>query len=340
MLIVHLYPSNILELVQYASLLTDLTDEEVVTTDNQKAFQQICTDRMPDIVHVHGCSQEMVKSAEWARKKGARIVITPHGQLESWELGNSAKLLSGLKNLVSRTYCLIARSEIEAAELRALGWNERIEVVRNPILTGTASKEELLKQHHRIYQKVMDSYVLELMDDYTLHALQVLLKVGITGDDRWGEPIEKEAVNWHHLLIYAQLEGIMTFVERGCSCMRIPLPDKPVASCYLPNHYVAPISLAGKHFSDIFTSIVNQVSTESLSLLSLAELDQALRREDIEDDVIMQQMEIERKSSFFAALLTVLNEQTGLDEGFMPCTPADNDETNRIRTSIKKHLEI
>jgi hypothetical protein len=186
----------------------------------------------------------------------------------------------------------------------------------------------------------MDSYVLELMDDDTLHALQVLLKVGITGDDRWGEPIEKDAINWHHLLIYTQLEGIMTFVERGCTSMGIQLPEEPVASCYLPSDYVPPVSFAGRHFSDIFTNITHQVSDGSLSLLSLAEFDQALRREDIEDDVIMQQMEAEKTSLFFAALLTVLNEQTGLDEGFMPCAPVDNDETNRIRTAIKKHLEI
>lgn len=341
MYIVHLYPPNDPEIAQYVSLLTRLTDEHIETADNPDTFQQLCADRRPDIVHLHGCRfPQLLKAADAMRQQGVRIIVCPHGQMESWEMDHRKLRSTGLRSVVGHAYCLVARSEIEAAELRKTELNPRIEVLRNPILTRTTSPSEFQNHYLRIYRQVMDSHPLELLDAPTLHALRILLKVGITEDDRWGEPIAVEHVDWHHLLIYAQLEGILPFIEKGCLHAGIPLPAAPIPDSYVPASYVRPVSLLGKPLSDLVKIICQQVCTYSLPLLSLAELDWALRREDIEDDIVMQQLTADKMNHFFAALMTVLHEQTGLDEGFMPCEPVDNKETNRIRTAIQKHLQI
>ncbi len=341
MRIIHLYPPHIPELAQYVFLLTELPGVEMEATDDVKTFLQMCEGKKPDIVHLHGCQHaDYNKVALQAQQQGARIVITPHGQLEPWEMDQRIIKSLRLKGLVNHAYSLIARSPIEHQELKELDWNNRIEIIRNPILTRTTNKETCLELHRKVYQKVMDSYVLEMMDETTTNVLRTLLKVGITEDSRWGSPVEESLVNWHYLLIYAEQEGILPLIEKGCQIMGIKLSETTAAPSYLPSKYDTPTPLAGKPILEMVIDIKRHVDKGTLSLLSLAELDKALRNDDVEDDVLMQQIETEELSNFFAALMTVMNEQTGLDEGFMPCTPTDNKETKKIRTTIKKHLQI
>ncbi len=339
--IIHLYPSHVSELAQYVSNLTSSLGSDCEATDEVKIFMQRCEQHRPDIVHLHDCQHaDYIRAALTARQKGARIVLTPHGHLESWELDDLMKQPSGLQQLVTHAYCLIARSSIEAEELRKLGWNSRIEIIRNPILTKTTSLKSCVQQHLRVYRQVMDSYVLEKLSADSLHALRTLLRVALNDDSRWGEPFDAAAVEWHYLLIYAQQEGILHLLEKGAQLMGIPLPEKTAAPSYLPDGYRKPTSLAGKSIPDMVAAIRRQVGEGQLALLSLAELHQALHREEVEDDRVMELLQGARLSTFFAALLPVMNEQTGLTEGFMPCQPVDNNETKQIRTTIQKHLEI
>jgi len=341
MRIVHLYPPLSTELAQYVSLLTELPHEKTEATDDVKTFLKECTEKRADIVHLHHClNTEFINAVLTAQQQGARIVLTPHGKLESWEMNEQMKNPPGLRKMVTHAYCVIARSEIEAQELKMLGWNKRIVIIRNPILTQTTNKATCLEQHQHIYQQVMDSYVLEKMDQSTLHALRTFLKVGITEDERWKDELNTNAINWHYLLIYARQEGILPYIEQGCRLMNINIPEKTATPSFLPDTYEVPTQLGGFNVFEKVLNIHQQVTEGKLSLRSLAELDQALRKDEVEDDVVMQQMDTEKLTNFFAALLTVMNEQTGLDEGFMPCQPVENKETNRIRTTIQKHLQI
>ncbi len=339
--IIHLYPPHIPELAQYVSILTELSGVQCEAIDEVKTFLSKCDEDRPDIVHLHGCRQvEYVKAALAARQKGIRIVLSPHGQLESWELKERVRLPNGLREMVSHAYCVVVRSSIEAEEFKKLTWNTRVETIRNPILTRTINPEICLEQHRKVYQQVIDSYVLEKLSDHSLNALKTLLKVGITGDRRWGEPFDTTTVEWHELLIYAQQEGITSYIKTGCLLMGIDYPEKAVAPSYLPDQYVSPTSMKGKTVPEMVYDIQQLTAEGHLSLLALAELDQALRKENVEDDVVMEQLRNEELDRFFAALLTVLSEQTGLTEGFMPCSPIENNETKQIRTTIQKHLEI
>jgi hypothetical protein len=348
--ILHIYTTNIPDIAQYVSNLSTMSGVHSDVEDQPKALQQMLNARCPDIVHVHGCSSEHIKIALKARQQGARIVLSPHGQLEPWEQPQAVtSRLMGINNLTSHAYCLIARSPIEADTLRELGWNKRIEIIPNPLITSTTTNEQCLQRHQRVYQQVMDSNILELMDENTISALRILLKVGITGDERWAPSFAANEVNWRQLLIYAQQEGILPLIEKGCYAKGVTIPDliqtsaalaEQIPPTYLPDRYQNPVILGGQSLVEKVRTLQQQVADETLSLLSLAELDKALRCDDVDEDILMQLLIAEKLDTFFASLLTVLSEQTGFDEGFMPCPPLDNRDTNHIRTVIKNHLQI
>ncbi|MBQ8158538.1 MAG: glycosyltransferase [Prevotella sp.] len=313
---------------------------QMMMADEAEGIQQQCEALQPDIIHLHGFgSAKANKAVVWAQKQGYRIIITPHGELESWSKDSEA-IGSHMRTIISHAYALVARSEIEAAELRNLDLNPRIEIIHNPFITKTTSADRMTREYFAVYEKALNSNVLELFNDETRTVIKTFLKAGITGDERWVTPCEMNGVDWGLLSTYAEQEGITAFCERGMLTLGLTGLLQPAAPSYLPNHYEKPESIAGKTINDMVHIIRNQVSTNNLPLLSLANLDVALRHEDVEDDVVMQQLETEHLTDFMASLLTVIAEQTGLDEGFMPCAPKEDNTTRQIRSSIVCHLQI
>ena len=172
--IIHLCPSTDFELMQYVSMMF-ASDEEPFITDNGDVFISLCKKSRPDIVHLHGCdSAELVKLTSKSQRQGIRTIITTHGRLDAT---SSVAHTHMAKEVLAHAYALVARSTMEADELKAMGVNKRIEIVSNPLVTRTTSEENLRASYKRIYQCVMESNPLELMNDATKEALHKLLKV-------------------------------------------------------------------------------------------------------------------------------------------------------------------
>lgn len=339
--VLHIYPPSDSMIAQYVNLLKEDKSIEMMVCDEPKQIQQRCQEFCPNIIHLHGCNApSFTKAALWAKSQGFRIVVTPHGQLEPWEPVSQKTDNMGLSTLISHAYTVIVRSPMEAEELRKQGWNSRIETVYNPIVTRATTIDKMQEDHRRIYEQVMASNVLELMNKEMKSALRTLIKVGITDDERWGKPFDPNLINWNLILIYAELEGITSYVERGMMNMGISIQKKNLTPQYLPNDYKKPESIAGKPIVEMVRLIHHDCQMNELALLPLVELEQALRYDDVEDDVLMQQLKNEKLDSFFSALMQILKEQSDFDEGFMPCLPTDSAVTERIRDRIKRHLEI
>ena len=353
MRVFHIYPKDDPTIARYVGLLKDIADSRCEVGEDMKVLQRECQDFKPDIIHLHGCRNGALINMVWeAYRQGKRVVLTPHGQLSSWERTDHRidRQQGILQKLVKHSYAVIARSSIEEAELTKIGWSSRIEIIPNCLLTRTTTAEKCLKSHASVYQKVMDSNVLELMDEYTLKALRTLLKVGIMGDERWGEPLNTDAINWHLLQIYTTQEGVSSIIERGLLSMGIVAPRSNTGysaatpfgtfNNYLPTSYQKPIDMTGKPLLEQVSALYKQCQEGNISLLSLASLHQALCCDDVEDDVLMQQLDACHLLDFMEALMPVMREQTGLDEGFMPCQPIEGKTTKRIRLLIKEHLSI
>ena len=281
-----------------------------------------------------------------AHHHGARIVFTPHGGLEPWIINERrlseklAKTLFWQRRLVECSYVIIAQGSMEAKSLKLLGWNPRIETIRNAVITNSITPEAMAQQTKEVYRKVMDSNTLELMSDDSRQLLVLLLKAGITGDRRWitnAQPPSIPEDEWRRLLIYADHENVRTVIDKGIRILDLHAPyiDLAHVKSYLPTGYQLPKPAA----HDIL-SLVGEIIHGALTLRHLVELDRLLRRPDVNDERINNVLDERRQLKYYRRLLQLLTEQTALDEGFLTADPLDDKQTQRMRNLLKKHLRI
>lgn len=313
----------------------------------------------PDIVHCHGCwNYWVVKAGNSARRQGARVVLSPHGQLEPWvkkekDLKDKLPML-WQKGFVESAYCIITFGKMEEKFLRKLKWNPRVEVIHNALITNSISRQEMSTQTFAVYQKVMDSNVLELMDEDTLKLLAIIIKAGIMGDARWLEPhretaplYEPQNDEWRKILIYAEHQNVRNYVDYGINILGLNAPgiDTEKIASYFPEGYKKPQAiktLIGDYKgdeTDYVVRMIRQLEKEPL-LLHLIELTRELYRDNVNDDKTRELLEKKKMSRFAGRLMQVLNEQTLLDEGYMPVDPVNDRGTARIMTHINNMLRI
>lgn len=306
----------------------------------------------PDIVHVHGCWRyATVRQAMRLHREGARLVMTPHGGLEPWIISERrlteklSKTLLWQRRMVESAYVLIAQGPMENEALLQLGWNPRLETIRNAVVTNSITPEAMRQHTQEVYRKVMDSNTIELMDADTRHLLTLLLKAGITGDRRWLGDLSTlpsllsplTETDWRQLLVYADHENIRTIIDRGLHVLSIRAPYIETAQIksYLPTSYQLP-----KVENHTVVGIVSEMHRSPLTLRLLVELDRALRRDDTDDEQIVEDMTEKRLLRYFRRVLQLLVELTLLDEGFLPASPIDDSQTATLRQRLLTHLRI
>lgn len=326
---------------------------EVQVSDSPSEFKNICQQTHPDIVHCHGCWQyAIVNAVNNARKHGARVVISPHGQLEPWVLEEKSlqeklhKTLLWQKNCVEKSYALIAFGKMEQNYLLQLKWNPRIEVIRNTVITNSITPQEMCSQTFAVYQKILDSNVLEQMDEITQKHLAAIIKTSITGDSRWVNPPSIDP-DYRRLLLYAEHQNIRNYVDYGMNILghKAPVLDTKKMPAYFPQSYQKPQPLKnyiGEYNgdeTDYLIRMIRQIQKQPL-LLHLIELARELRRDTVDDDLLQEALEEKGLLKYASRLMKVLEEQTLLEEGFMPLPPTDDRGTRQIRNLITNHLKI
>ena len=357
--ILHIYPKNNELIQRHVQLLVEGLRQSatVVVADNSKSFYQQAHDAQADIIHIHGANQMVqTKAMRCARKLNIRTVVTPHGQLQPFALEMLPPQQRAAMTLVQRefiegAYAVITLGKMERQSFMALGWNPRVEEVHNAVTTNTISTAEMAAQTFAIYQKILDSNTLELMDDLTRRALQVIIKAGIMGDKRWVEQEAKEVdarlIDWRRLLIYAEHENISNYTDYGIRILDYtsPLLDVARIAAYFPKKYHRPQpikELIGDYQgdeTDYLMRIIRQV-LKSPTLLNMMELTRELYRDNVNDDQLAEALEDANLTKRAARLIQVLKEQVLLDEGYMPIDPLDDKQTDVLRNNLKNHLKI
>lgn len=311
MRILNVYPQKNHQIARFVNMLCHEmpTPVEMMMTDDASDIKKIFEEKHPDIVHVHG-------AVKWNITNDFRIVASPHGE-----------------SLTHDAYVVIARSEMERRKLS--NSFDRLEVVRNPFLTKTTTNEICCRQTMDIYNKVLDSDVLPLMDTDTEFMIHALLKAGITGDHRWVEQ-ECRTIDWHKLHIYAHYQGITNIIKTGASILGIEEPADETFHSYLPSHYHIPSPLE-RHDA---ASIISKITDGDVSLLRFVELDMAFRSGSIDEEGLLRDLKEQNLDIYLPSILQILKEVTWLDEGFMPCLPKENRYTNKLRTLMTDYLRI
>lgn len=359
MKVLHIYPKSDNMIACHVNILVEglRHSADMQATCSPTEAKALIRQTQPDIVHCHGCWQYAIANAEgFARKHGARIVLSPHGHLEPWVLEEKSlqeklhKTLLWQRRGVEHAYVLIAFGKMEQKYLQQLKWNPRIEVILNSVTTNSISPQEMCSQTFAVYQKVLDSNVLELMDEQTQQLLAAILKAGITGDTRWVTQWSQESMTplcWRQLLIYAEHENIRNYVDYGINILGLNSPTLDTAriDAYFPENYQRPKPLkeiVGEYKgneTDYLVRMIRQIQKQPL-LLHLIEITRELYRDSVDDDQLLQSLEEKGIQKYASRLMQVLHEQTLLEEGFMPLPPTDDRGTRQIRNLITNHLTI
>ena len=360
MKVLHIYPKNDNLIRQHVMLLADgmRQSADILTADSGMNLRQMIIDQEPDILHCHGCwNQKMARATRTANRRGARVVITPHGQLEPWMVSQQSvqsKVVNALlwqKEAIADAYAVITLGKLERTNFLKLEWNPRVEEIHNAVTTNTITPEQMCSQTFIVYQKVMDSNTLEQLDDRSVKALSTIIKAGIMGDRRWCSSLDiisyPQDIDWRRLLIYAEHENIRNYVDYGISVLGLPIPtiDTEKIAAYFPDSYSRPLpikELIGEYQGDetaYLVKMVRQMNKQPL-LLHLIEFTRELYRDTVNDDLLTTALEEKGLTKFAESLMQVLHEQACLDEGYMPLPAKDNRLTASIRKQMTNHLKI
>lgn len=365
MKILHYYASNEVTLVtQYVKTLCEAMDAEVsneVTTNGTDAKERLTSSHY-DILHIHGCWQYAAyRVACVAWRENTRVVITPHGELEPWVVKQHywkeklPKRLLFMKRLIERAYAVIIQGKMEEECMKKLGWNSRTVIIRNSIITHSISPKEMAQQVAHIYRKVLDSNTLELMTDDTKDVLRQLIKVGITGDERWLQEERKEIhehAQWRMLYCYIHHEQVVEVVKRGLRILRMDAPyfDIQQMPCFMPDGYEPAKSIEsaiGMQYATendrlmaTFRHLKRLAIHHRLTISHLVELDKELRQHDSAEDQLCNALQERNLYVFAGRVMQLMHDLTGLDEGMMPMPAVNDRQTRQLRKHIDNHLKI
>ena len=316
----------------------------------------------PDIVHLHGCWHLTIAAAgRMAVRRHARIVLTPHGSLEPWILKQKylteklPKLLLYQRRCIKRAYSIIAFGRMEAEYLRHLGYNPRIEIVHNSMVTDSISDSEMANGVCNVYRKVLNTDVFSLMDDRTRTALRALIKAGISGDSRWLNNAEYDSCKdfdrgeWHKIAVFACQENINDIISKGLAVLELdPLPPlySSVDSYEQPgNGATRLVSATPAHINaDKLLAAIRQsrkwLNAGTLRIRHLAEFADILRHGSLDEKKLADMLAEKKLAKYTSRLMSVLADTTGLEEGFMPVPEKKDRGAGRMERNIIKHFEI
>jgi len=372
MRILHYYDNGDQMVSQHVKMLTDNMglEADIHSATESEQARTLLKGGSYDVLHLHGCWRNSSKGiVTMALHQGARLVLTPHGQLEPWvqeERRWKEKLPKQLlyqRDIVERAYAVIIQGRMEQECMEKLGWNPRTAVIRNAVITSSITPKDMARQTYAVYRKVMDSDPRKLMTANTLELLKAIITAGITGDRRWldanrgakaSETVPPAISNdqWRLLLCYAHQEQIMDTVQRGIRVLQLACPDIDAEKIayFVPTRH--------KQTDSIQQAIGNQFPTENdrltasfrylrkldanraLSIKHLVELDSELRHHGCEEERLGEELKERHLWKLASRTMQLMADMTGLTEGFMPIAPTNDRTTRRMRTDIENHLTI
>jgi hypothetical protein len=323
----------------------------------------------PDIVHVHACWN--FKAATWVRhaaRKQYPVVISPHWQLEPYTMRHEhriAKLLNSWfyqRRTVEKAEALLVTTEREGKNLEALGWQKRVYVVKSSLLNNTMTMERQARDTLTFYHKVIDTNYYHQMSDAEKEAVCSLLCIG-TSQESIRNLLSSEQISllhtitpeqWRRMLLYADDESIHHLLLNGAEKLNLNLsdidteaidrylPDKPKAKGTLDtsdvrDKVVRVTSKEEKVLCDIGSLLLaahEQYKKQTLSMRHIAELYQAFKYSDYDEDQLVRITRQLGIRKFTERILQIIQEDLYISEGFLPMPTRNDRGTQRIRNTI------
>ncbi len=195
-----------------------------------------------DIIHFFGCwSREACQLSKRAYQHGIPYILTPLGGLQPWETERHQRsaLLQRQRHLVQHAAVVHVCGKLEHETFTALGWNKRVAVVKNPVLTSQITFASAAAQLVALYRKVIDSNTQLCLHAQTQEFLGTLLQTGVdphasslNTDLRKGRAANIaqhitafKAEDWRRILLYADQEHVSAQLMQAFDAFQVPYPS-------------------------------------------------------------------------------------------------------------------
>lgn len=367
MRILHFYPAEDPMISQHVAMLQEGMGLEAENhlAANMEDARTLLQGSHYDILHLHGCWRNASRSiVNIALRKGCRLIVTPHGQLEPWVQEENywqeklPKRVLYQQNIIRQAYAVIIQGSMEQECMERLAWNSRLVTIRNCVITSSITKTEMARQTFKLYQKVMDTNTLELLPPEMRQHLKTIIMAGITGDIRWLPASDVSAlpsaqsIPWREVLLYAHHEQITDTILRGLRILNIEIPDIDVEHIdhFWPEGYQE-AQLIGTTIGNQFASenerllasfrvIRKLMSSGQFSIKHLIELDRELRQHPCEEEELGETLKEHQLWKIARRAMQLMADRTGLTEGYMPVEPLNDYKTRTLRKQTDNHLKI
>lgn len=320
----------------------------------------------PDVVHLHGCWNKQIAIAHRiASHYGIPVITSPHGSLspetiqkEFWKK-RVPRILLYQFSTIRNSFTLIASSQKEHDDLKALGWRKRITTIH--IATNDEERKDMADSFYAIYLKVIDTVWRNRLKPEEQQCFWQLLSADVASAYTKPEISEETAkmfseltpANWKALQVYALDHGVHTRLLAGAKCLGINIehiitqlpvrfdtkkqwhsgtatavnPD--IKAKYKDN--TLELSLAVK-VHDLYNTIQCLHPTDDCphSIAHLLEIYEVMRWQYYDEAVFTEIIKEMGITSFVSRLLTVIDMLFGLTIGFMPFDPKADSSVSKL----------
>ncbi|MCR4853947.1 MAG: glycosyltransferase, partial [Prevotella sp.] len=370
---------NVGTTASYAETLVEQMDKyaDTTLTTTLAQLKKTTKETSPDIIHIHGCWSLLVARAQhWAEEQGLPVVITLHGGLQPWQwqasgrVSNTLRRFAFLEKAVRQADAIHVHGEMELRRMKKLGWNSRLAIVRNALVTNQITASSMALQMVRLYQKVIDSNTFRLMTDEEKRTESLLLRIALDHENRATSTFHQQPISslsedsWRKILIHANDEHILDYIQLGADLLFLDIANidttavdrfpqklqKPDGT--LPtDHLLARHALKTKSKLDhlrqdekpsdtemaichLLFNVQFQLRHDALSRRHLSQLFALLRYSDYNEDRISRMLQQLKLLPFASRLLQIFHDSLALEEGFMPIEPRADKGTHTIQKQL------
>ena len=327
------------------------------------------------LVHVFGCwNAGAAKLLAKAYKLHIPTVYTPLGGLQPWMMRQhrTVRLMTLQRRMVRLASAVHVCGKLEYETFVRLGWNPRVALIKNPVLTSLFQFDDFCLAIQRLYRKVMDTNARLLLTDRSKQAVAHLLQLGVDDDALRDSSLcaavrqelaELAGEDWRMIWLYAADEHVDETLKKGLERIQFAAPTLVIEDVerFASNTIYASGSLPdGKILSrnillrNKFNENIKEGETEErrlcIGMLNLKyELEHRraplqhlvdayvlTRYHDVDEDRLKELFQLVGIEDFCARTMAVMGRMLGLTEGFMPLPPRDDTEARRLEAAMTK----
>jgi hypothetical protein len=329
------------------------------------------------VVHVFGCwNHGVANTLLKADKHNIPTVFTPLGGLQPWILRRHhlEPQLRLQRQMTNKAGAVHLCGKLEYDTFSTLGWNHRVEIIKNPILTSLLTIDDMAEQMLKLYQKVIDSMARRLLTPQEERFIGQLVQIGIDTNvlllHDYCEKLKKDLssldeTSWRRIFIYCYDERVLKDVKAALQNLKVPVPDILVENIdrfrtgkkynegsLRSDELLSRNVILKNKLNDIvqeeetverklciqIANIKYELEHHNAPLSHLADIYHTLRFEDMDEVRVAEIFHYFGIEDFAQRLMAVEQEVLHITEGFIPIKIKKDKRSDTIRRAITKFI--